>query len=517
METIIKVYPNQYYDSVQLLYITSAIRKQEGVKTAFIAMGTEANKEVFLDIGIDGDAIHQAGVNDMVIGVKVEDAIDGNQVVEEVLAMLTSNDQAASENTTYSTIDSAVKAKPKANFCIISVPADYAKAEAMKALNAGLHVLIFSDNVPLEDEREIKLLAEEKGLLCMGPDCGVANINGISFMTGSIVRKGPIGICAASGAGLQQVSALIHLAGSGMSQGIGTGGKDLRDKVGGITMLSGIDALERDEETKIIVLISRKPEKNTLEKILKRISVCKKPTVVCFMGCEKDMIEESGALYASDLEDTARKALSLQGIILEEADTNNIKAIAEMEAAEMAKEQKYVRGLFCGGTFCEEAMVVMSKTIGDIYSNAPLTPNLKLPVSSVSVANSVVDYGDEEFTKGRPHPDFDPEPRGLGILREAKDPETAVILLDFIIGPGVHCNPVGAIIADIREAMNIVKQRNGKLSVVATVCGTEDDPQKRSSQEAMLRDAGVYVCPSNYQAALLVGEIIKSKGGIIGD
>lgn len=513
MESMIKVYSNRYYDSVQLMFITSAIKKKQGIEIALVAMGTQANKEIFNDLGLNDSSVINAGPNDMIIGVRAIDREVCDQAMVEIQDLLTAHGSAAEENTVYSSIETAKQANAKANVCIISVPSSYVKAEAIKALNAEMNVLILSDNVPLEEEREIKLLAAEKGLLCMGPDCGVVNINGISFLLGSIVRKGPVGICAASGVGLQEVASLIHHAGSGISQGIGTGGKDLKDKVGGLTMLSGIDALERDKETKIIVLISRKPESNTLEKVLNRVAKCGKPVVICFMGCEKEIIMKSGAAYALNLEEAARKALDLIGITLEPADLEKVKTLAEQEAVAMSKEQKYVRGLFCGGTFCEEAMVTMKNIIGDIYSNAPLKKEFKLVSSTVSVKNSVVDYGDEEFTMGRPHPVIDTEPRGLGILREAEDPETAVILLDFILGPAVNSDPVGSVIDKIKEAMKIAAERGGKLAVVASVCGTEDDPQKLSAQEDMLKEAGVIVCSDNYQAALLAGEIIKCKTG----
>lgn len=512
MESIIKVYPNQYYDSVQLMYISSAIKKKQGVETAFVAMGTQANKEIFRDLKMSGGAVINAGPNDMILGVRAADLKECEQAVSEIQDFLNSSGCPAKKNdVSFSCIESAVKENSEANLCIISVPGEYAKNEAVKALNAGLHTLIFSDNVPLEDEREIKLLAAEKGLLCMGPDCGVANINGISFLVGSIVRKGPIGICAASGVGLQEAAVLIHQAGSGISQGIGTGGKDLKDKVGGLTMLSGIDALERDEETEIIVLISRKPENRTLETVLNRISKCVKPVIVCFMGCGEDEITKTGAVYAQNLEDAARKALAFAGIDFKKADMEQIEEMASRCAETMSGEQKYIRGLFCGGTFAEEAMVTMQEDIGVIYSNAPLREELRLAKSTASFKNTVVDYGEEEFTINRPHPVIDVEPRALGIMREAKDPEIAVMLLDFILGPAVNQDPAGAVIDEIKAAMKMVSSRGGKLAVVASVCGTEADPQKRSVQEDKLLKAGVIVCPDNYQASLLAGKIIKSK------
>lgn len=517
MEAVIKVYQNRYYDSVQLMFITSALKKKQGVETVLVAMGTQTNREIFKDLGLGTDSIANAGPNDLLLGIRAVDKETCHKIINEVQELLNDNNSkgnigsAVEVDTTYLSIEAAVKENQKANVCIISVPGEYVKTEAIKALEAGLHTLIFSDNVKIEDEKEIKLLAAEKGLICMGPDCGVVNINEISFLVGSIARKGPIGLCGASGVGIQEVATLAHEAGSGVSQVIGTGGRDLKDKVGGITMLSGIDALEKDEETKVIVLVSRKPESQTLEKVLSRVNSCQKPVIICFMGCEKEVIEKAGAIYAYNLEDATSEALKLVGVNFEKADIKKIEQLADAQVAAMSKEQKYVRGLFCGGTFVEEAIVTMSKDIGGIYSNAPISKELKLAKSTISYKNTVVDYGDEDFTMNRPHPVIDTEPRALGILREAKDPETAVILLDIILGPAVNTDPVGSVIDNIKTAMKIVNDRGGKLAVVASVCGSEADPQKLSVQEKMLREAGVIVCTDNYQAALLAGKIIKSK------
>ena len=231
MATAIQVFPNSYYDSVQLLFITSTIKKMSGVETALVAMGTPANKDVFADVGLSSDAVAAASPNDLIIGIRCADSQICGQAMAEAQAMLNSSDETEQGSVSYASLDAAIQADARANLCIIAVPGPYVRQEAVKALEGGLHLLIFSDNVPPEDELAIKQLAGEKGLLCMGPDCGVTNINGISFLVGSIVRQGPIGICAASGVGLQEVATLIHNQGSGVSQGIGTGGKDLKDKI----------------------------------------------------------------------------------------------------------------------------------------------------------------------------------------------------------------------------------------------------------------------------------------------
>jgi FdrA protein len=376
-------------------------------------------------------------------------------------------------------------------------------------------VVIFSDNVPLDEERTLKELARSKGLLCMGPDCGVANINGVALLTGSAVRKGPIGIIGASGSGTQQVTAIADREEIGVSQAIGVGGKDLLDPIGGIGMLSAIDMLEADPETKVLVLISRVPGTRTLPLILDRIRRCAKPVVVYFIGGDAKAIAAAGGVAAHDLDDAAYKAIDLaqgrppRAVSADEPD-DSFAAATNRERRGRAASQKYLRGLFCGGTFAEEAMAVLTPIIGAIHSNTPLRPDLKLANSQRSREHTIVDYGDEEFTVGRPHPVIDPEPRRQGLLREGTDPEVAVILLDFILSHAVHPNPAGALVPSIREIKARATAEGRSLSIVASVCGTEADPQRLSAQERMLREAGVWVVSSNARAARLAGRLVKS-------
>ena len=272
----------------------------------------------------------------------------------------------------------------------------------------------------------------KKGLLCMGPDCGVANINGAALVLASINARGPFGICGASGTGIQHVAAILHAAGTGVSQTIGTGGNDLKNPVGGIMMLMGIDALEADMDTKYIALISRRPGDEVLPKVLNRISECRKPVVVFFMGCERELIESAGAVWAENLDDCAQKCLTL---ISKEYPLESDEELSDRaaEAVKMlGKEQKYVRGAFSGGTYMDEAMQTLAEKVGPIYSNSPLKEDWRLLDSHVSVENTCIDYGEEEFTLGRPHPAIDPGVRQPAILREAADPETAVILFSIL-------------------------------------------------------------------------------------
>ena len=276
MQVFVKIQKNRYIDSLETLQQTAVLNEQEGIETGYVGMATAVFKEVIEEIGLSTDEIQACSEADYVIVASAE----SKEAFKNAVKAITSDEKKESETEEkkyYGSISEAVNDHPRANLCQISVPGEYALAEVRKALNAGLHCCVFSNNVPLEDEREMKELAREKGLLCMGPDCGVANINGSALVLSSINNRGPFGIVGASGTGIQHVAAILHEAGSGVSQTIGTGGNDLKEPVGGITMLMGIDALEADPETKYIILISRKPADSVLEKLLARIREMKKP------------------------------------------------------------------------------------------------------------------------------------------------------------------------------------------------------------------------------------------------
>ena len=97
----------------------------------------------------------------------------------------------------------------------------------MDALDAGRDVMVFSDNVPVEQEVALKRTAAERGLLVMGPDCGTAVVGGLGLGFANVVSPGPVGIVAASGTGCQQLLALLDHAGVGVTSALGVGGRDL--------------------------------------------------------------------------------------------------------------------------------------------------------------------------------------------------------------------------------------------------------------------------------------------------
>lgn len=513
MNVYMQIQKGKYIDSLETLFGSSVLNDQPGIDVGYVGMATKAFKEILDEIGLMTREIDGCGDNDYVVVAKAESEDAFTQAAAAVAkAMAPQQDGAVRDaQESYPGVRAAVQAHPESNLCSVAVPGEYALSEVKKALEAGLHCVVFSNNVPLEDEREMKELAREKGLLCMGPDCGVANINGAALVLASINARGPFGICGASGTGIQHVAAILHEAGTGVSQTIGTGGNDLKNPVGGIMMLMGIDALEADPETKYIALISRRPGDQVLPKVLERIRRCKKPVVVFFMGCERELIEETGAVWAANLDDCAQKCLALVGKRYPLESDGELASMAAQAVKLLAKEQKYVRGAFSGGTYMDEAMQALVPKVGAVWSNSPLKEEWRLPDSQKSVENTCIDYGEEEFTLGRPHPAIDPGVRRPAVLREAADPETAVILLDFILTPPGHKDPAGYVLEDIRAAQAQAEASGRHLIFVACVLGTTADLQDLDAQCQKLREAGVLVCKTNERAAALAGEIIRQK------
>ncbi|AWI09696.1 hypothetical protein [Ereboglobus luteus] len=280
--------PNEYHDSVFLMGVARQAGKLPGVQRAALGMGTVMNKGLLKDMELYDEAVEKAAPNDLMIALRVEndEAFAAAQAeierrLKEKHVARASTGGGAPESRT---IAMARAADPGLNLAMISLPGEYAATEAAKALSQGLNVYMFSDDISYEDERILKQLAREKNLLMMGPGCGLTFVQQTAVGLASKVLPGPIGLIAASGSGLQETMVQIDLMGSGVSQGIGTGGRDLRDEIGGITTLQSMDILEADPDTKVIVLISKPPGKKTVETVLERVRRCKKPVVVNFIG-----------------------------------------------------------------------------------------------------------------------------------------------------------------------------------------------------------------------------------------
>ncbi|MDI6895552.1 MAG: acyl-CoA synthetase FdrA [Bacillota bacterium] len=508
-----------YFDSVTLMKISSVLTGLTGVRQAVAIMATEANKQTVREAGLLVEGLDGLGATDLLIAVEADEEASAEAAITRARELLKGEAPGSTpaRRAAPRTLDSALGILPGANLALISVPGVYAAAEAARALRRGLHAMVFSDNVTVEDELRLKILAREKGLLLMGPDCGTAILNGVPLAFANAVRRGSIGIVGAAGTGIQQVSVLVERLGSGVSQAIGTGGRDLSARVGGITMLQGLAALEADEETRVIVLVSKPPAGETARAVLAAVRGCSKPVVVVFLGGDRRPIEEAGAYAATTLAEAARLAVVLdRGETVVRGDEGwdeEGEAVARREAERMAGVQRYLRGLYSGGTLCDEAMLILRELIGTVYSNVPLDPRLRLPDAWTGVADTVVDLGDDQFTRGRPHPMIDPALRVARLEREAADPEVAVVLLDVVLGYGAHPDPAGALAAAITRAKERAAAEGRYLSVVASVCGTPADPQGLDEQEATLRSAGVILQPSNALAARMAGLICRIARG----
>jgi succinyl-CoA synthetase alpha subunit len=396
----------------------------------------------------------------------------------------------------------------EATLAQISVPGPYAAAEALKALRQGLNVFLFSDNVPLEQERAIKEVARDKGLLVMGPDCGTAILGGVPIGFANAVRAGAISLVGASGTGLQEVTCRIHALGAGVRHAIGTGGRDVYEEIGGITMCQAIDLLAQDAATRVIAIVSKPPSPDVARRVLARAVAAGKPCVLLFLGEDVSGPSLPGHVVAvRTLADAAAAAAALldgrRMVSTPAAD----EARAAHEAAQLAPDQRYVRGLYSGGTFCTEAQLLWRERGLRVFSNAPLDASVALREGATSREHTALDLGADEFTVGRPHPMIDPAMRVERIAREARDPSTAAIVLDVVLGYGAHPDPAGALAPAIVQAKSACAREGRRLVVVAFVCGTDGDPQSLSAQTATLEAAGALIMPDSTSAARFAGAI----------
>ena len=512
------VLKNRYYDSVYLMRAAKKVAGQEGVQQAALVMGSERNLDALAQAGYDGAGSLGATANDLVAVVVASDRSRARAVLERIEEWLKEERPQGADDVR--TLEQALATLPGANLAVVSVPGEYAAREARQALERGLNVFLFSDNVSIEDELSLKRLAEERGLLVMGPDCGTAIVAGVGIGFANVVRRGPIGVIGASGTGTQEVATLAHRAGSGVSQAIGTGSRDLSDAIGGITALRALDALEADPGTKVIALISKPPGRATLAKVLERLARGHKPVVTCFLGVTEDGPPIPNVTTTHDLESAAMAAVGktsppvpphLEGGEGRPRTTTILDALIERERASKAPTQRFVRGVFAGGTFCYQAQQVLRTAGLTVQSNEPLDPAFRLADAHRSVGHTVVDMGVDPFIVGRPHPMLDSTRRAERVLAEARDPEVAVLLLDFILGYGASPDPVGEMAGAIRHARETARNRGGSLTVAASICGTEGDPQGLARQTKALEEAGAIVFPSSVRAARFCGALITGR------
>jgi FdrA protein len=508
---------NRYFDSVSLMNIARDVRARAGIDDAALVMGTDANKSLLQQVGVLSPEAQAAGPSDLIVMVTGD-----SSVLDEALAFAEQRlTQRPTASSAYAhrprSLRSAIYSQPDSNLVVISVAGAYAAAEAWSALQRGLHVLLFSDNVSLDDEIALKRYAVEHGLLLMGPGAGTAIINGAALGFANVVPTGPVGIISAAGTGLQEVSSLLAQYGVGISQGIGVGGRDLSEAVGGLSMLHATRALQADPATEMIVAISKLPSPAISAKVLDQLAQSDKPAAVIFMGAEDlptapvptihltRTLQEAAMVAAALVKSGDVSAIPAQLAVQKEA----LRAQARELAVRLHSGQRYLRGLFSGGTLCEEAMRIWRVSLGDIWSNGPLTPDMRLPDSHISVQHCALDLGAEEFTVGRPHPMIDNDLRIRRLLQEAADPEVAVIQLDVVLGYGTHPDPASELAPAIREARDIAARGGRDLLIVGALTGTDGDPQHFSVQARAFEAAGMLLCPSNAAASQLAALILS--------
>jgi FdrA protein len=506
--TFVLVRKDSYHDSVLLMRISETLKRLAGVEDAVVAMGTPQNRELLAAGGYRGPELASAGPNDLVIAVKGE--AGAAKTVEAALdELLRAETQGTAEEVRPATVAAAVKAHPETNLVLISLPGEHAAREARRALALGTHVMIFSDNVAIEDEVALKREALARGLLLMGPDCGTAIINGTPLAFANAVRRGAIGVVGAAGTGIQEVTSCVHRLGGGISQAIGTGGRDLSEAVGGAMTTFAIEALAADAGTQVIVVVSKPPASEVAGKVLVALGRTDKPCVVHFVGDPpREADAARGIAFADSLAGAAETACRLTGVPGCErvSPAPDEKVVAGL--AGRLRPGAKLRGLFCGGTTGQEALTLLTRAGLEVRSNLHAQGPLRVHGTAPVAGHAVFDLGDDVFTRGRPHPMIEPVLRNERLAVETADTEVGLLLFDLVLGYGAHPDPAGVLAAGVKAASAGPRE----IVAIASVTGTPDDPQDSRAQERTLTAAGIVVAPDNRQAASLAAAVLRRVG-----
>lgn len=500
----VEIRSGAYYDSVILMQLQHAMVDLPDVIDAGAVMGTDANKHILEQSELLPTEGESAGTDDLLIVVKAESEQAAVDALSKVDELLTRRSKSVDQEYLPKSLETAAEMTPGSHWVLISVPGRYAADVARDALDLGKNVFLYSDNVTVEDEIALKKSANGSGLLVMGPDCGTAIINGIGLGFANQVRRGPIGLVAASGTGLQAVSVRIHQLGSGLTHALGTGGRDLKADVNALTTRQGIELLNRDPSTKVIVLISKPPATEVAKSIIQKARTMDKPVVINFIGYAATTHNFENLYFASSFDEAARMAVDLT------TKPENAGLKNDFDISGFKDGQRYLRGLFSGGTLAYETLLILQDLLPGVYSNVPLKEEYRLADSMVSQEHSIVDLGEDEFTVGRLHPMMDNDLRIRRLEQEAGDPEVAMILLDVVLGHGAHPDPASELAPAIEHAIQAAKKKERRLDVAAVVVGTDEDPQDMQNQVDQLKAAGVRVFTVNAEAARYVGQLISS-------
>ncbi len=520
--------PNFYRDSMQLMKISDMLRRvSAGISEASVVMATETNKGILIRLGFSPSAIEHASESDMLIAIRASDQASIDLATAQVDKLLESPAKLGTgDQEKASDIDAALSKMPGTNLVLLSIPGEYVKDISHDLIERGIHQLIFSDHVPVEDELEMKTMGAAKGVLVLGPGAGTSIINGKGIGFSNAISIGPVGVVAAAGTGLQEVTSLLDQCGIGVKHGLGVGGNDPKDKIGGIMMLECMKILEKDDDIKVIAIVSKPPSPAVEHKIIDyAVNSGAKKYVLAFIGGGTAGSEQRSNNLIIKVNSLASSVLAIANVLgdqhLHEAlsrtyiPPEGLANILQKEWNRLQSSQRFIRALYTGGTFTYEAQVILGEIIDDgmIYSNAPIQRIKQLQDSFKSEKHSIIDLGEEEFTKGRPHPMIDPTLRKFRILEEARDPEVGVLLLDFVLGYGANPDPVGAVLDEIKQAKEIAQKNGHYLSIVAHVCGTKNDVQGYDQSISKLNSAGCIVMPTNSLAAI-ASAVVISRGKI---
>ncbi|MDF2152987.1 acyl-CoA synthetase FdrA [Vibrio sp. CAU 1672] len=482
-----------FQDSVSLMLISRQLSSGENVEEVSVMMGTPANKALLDSTGLWNPMFAEATPNDICVAIRPADDTDNliQDIAGQLDAALASIAQGSNSGERMVTVrrwQTALNKQPDANLALISVAGEYAASLAEQALGHGLNVMLFSDNVPVEEEVRLKSLAKEKNLLVMGPDCGTAMVAGAPLAFANVLPEGPISIVGASGTGIQELASQICLAGQGITHAIGLGGRDLSEPVGGISALSALSMLNADPETAVIAFVSKPPSPQIERKVVNAMKALSKPVVALFLGTKRTVQREGNVFFANSLAEAGRMAAML----------GNVK---QYQAGMAGGEGKQLLGLYTGGTLAAEAAMLVADQLGLSVDDAH-----HQGVMLDDGGHLIIDLGDDHYTLGRPHPMIDPTTRTVEIEKRAIDESVGVLLLDVVIGYGATQDPAASVVEAVTRTR---AKRETPLHVVATVTGTEADPQQRSTQIEILLDAGIVVVNTLEEAVLLADSIIQ--------
>lgn len=480
-----------YHDSVTLMQVSRSVATEPGVTAALVAMATELNLDLLVGMGFESPP--GAGPSDLIVAIDATaDGLDA--ALARLEQALTERAPVASggygDTPPARTIGSAAR-RFDADLAFVSTPGRYAFADAMDAIESGLSVVVFSDNVPVEQEIRLKQAAAEHGVLAMGPDCGTAVVSGVGLGFANVVRPGPVGMVAASGTGAQHLMSLLDGAGVGLSHCLGVGGRDLSAQVGARSTLAALDLLAHDEATELIVVVGKPPAPEVASAVRARADQLDKPVLFALLGEGQP-----------DLTAAAESVVTATGGSWSEPRW-------WPAPAERNGDYRFIRGLYSGGTVCDEAMIIVSAALGPVYSNTPLRPDWALPDDLRTDGHLMIDFGDDALTQGRPHPMIDSSLRTERIAVEAADPGCGVLLLDVVLGHGSQPDPAAELAPAITKARARAAEDNRDLAVVVALIGTDGDPQGLNHQAETLVAAGASVHLSNAAAARKAVELVE--------